>query len=181
MILCISGFHGTGKTTVGKKVAERLNLDYYSTGQAFRDLANEYKMNLEDFSKYVEDNPEIDEKLDNKVIQMARKKDDIVLESLLSGYILQGKSDCSILLKAPLEIRVKRMVERDNSDFKEKLKETKIREKSEIQRFIDLYNIDLTDRELRSNVFDLIIDTGNLSVEEVVEKIINYLEKQKII
>ncbi|MGM0469877.1 MAG: AAA family ATPase, partial [Promethearchaeati archaeon] len=88
MIICISGFHGTGKTTVGKKVAQRLNLDYYSTGQAFRDLAKEYEMNLKDFSKYVEDNPDIDKKLDHKVIQMAQRKDDIVLESLLSGYIL---------------------------------------------------------------------------------------------
>jgi len=181
MIICISGFHGTGKTTVGKKVSERLNLDYYSTGQAFRDLAKEYEMNLEDFSKYAENHPKIDKELDRKIIEMSHKKDEIVFESLLSGYLLKEKADRSILLKAPLDVRVKRMVERDNSDFEEKLKETKIREKSEIQRFIDLYDIDLTDKTLRNNVFDLIIDTGNLSIEEVVEKIINFLENENII
>ena len=41
MIITISGLHGTGKSTIGKKLAENLGIRYYSTGQAFRELANE--------------------------------------------------------------------------------------------------------------------------------------------
>ncbi|TXT64948.1 MAG: Cytidylate kinase [Promethearchaeota archaeon] len=180
MILAIGGFHGTGKSTVAKKLAEKLNLKYYSTGEAFRDLAEEFGMNLEEFSKYAEAHPEIDKNLDEKVIQVAKNTDKIIIESLLSAYLLKDQADCKILLKAPLKTRVKRMVERDNSDFEEKLKETKSREKSEIQRFIELYDIDLMNTQDRDEVFDLIIDTGTHSVEAVVEKIIEYLENNNI-
>ena len=57
MIITISGLHGTGKTTAGKLVAKALGLNYYSTGQAFRDLAKEMEMNLQEFSRYVEKHP----------------------------------------------------------------------------------------------------------------------------
>ncbi|MBD3214926.1 MAG: AAA family ATPase [Candidatus Lokiarchaeota archaeon] len=180
MILAIGGFHGTGKSTVAKKLAEKLNLEYYSTGEAFRDLAEEFGMNLEEFSKYVEDHPEIDKDLDKKVIEVAKDTDKIVIDSLLSAYLLKDRADCKILLKAPLKTRVKRMVDRDNSGFEEKLEETKSRENSEIQRFIELYDIDLTDKQNRDEVFDLIIDTGTHSVEDVIEKIIEYLENEDI-
>ena len=70
MILAISGLHGTGKTTVGKLIAEKLGIEYYSTGQAFRDLAREMNLSLEEFTKYVESNPDIDKKLDNKIIEI---------------------------------------------------------------------------------------------------------------
>lgn len=181
MIITISGFHGTGKTTIARELAETLNMDYYSTGQAFRDLAKDFDMNLEEFSKYVEEHPEIDQKLDQKIIDIAQAKDDIIIESLLSGFLLRDKADYKILLTAPLNVRVKRMVDRDNSNFEEKLKETKIRETSEIQRFSDLYEIDLTDQTLRNRIFDLIINTANLNIEEVLEKIINNLKNENII
>ena len=64
MILTISGLHGTGKSTIGKLIAEDLGIQYYSTGQAFRDLANEMNMSLKEFSKFVEKTPKIDKKLD---------------------------------------------------------------------------------------------------------------------
>ena len=44
MILTISGKHGSGKSVIGKKIALALNIKYYSTGQAFRDLSKEMKM-----------------------------------------------------------------------------------------------------------------------------------------
>ena len=108
MIITISGLHGTGKSSVGKKIAEKLGYDYYSTGQAFRDLAKEHEMSLEEFSDYVENNPQIDEKLDQKVIELA-EKGDIVIDSQLGGHLLQDIADFKILLTAPLKIRVKRM------------------------------------------------------------------------
>ena len=58
MILTISGKHGSGKSVIGKKIALALDIKYYSTGQAFRDLAKEMNMSLEEFTKYVENHPE---------------------------------------------------------------------------------------------------------------------------
>lgn len=171
MILTISGLHGTGKSTIGKLLAENLNIDYYSTGDAFRDLAVEMEMSLEDFSEYVENHPEIDNKLDDKIVELG-KRGNIIIDSQLSGYLLNEIADFKILLSCPLEVRINRMKDRDNSTFEEKFQETTVREQSELDRFKKLYDIDLSDKKKADSTFNYVINTENLSIEEVVEKIL---------
>ncbi len=178
MIIALSGLHGTGKSTIAKLLAENLGIRYYSTGQAFRDLAEEKNMSLEEFTNYVEENPEIDKNLDKKVLDMARKGS-IIIDSQLSGHLLKSIADFKIHLTCPLKIRVKRMAERDQSSYDAKLKETTLREESELKRFNKLYSIDLSDNDFIQNFFDLIIDTESLSIEEVVRLILKELEKIK--
>lgn len=171
MILTISGKHGSGKSVIGKKIALALDIKYYSTGQAFRDLAKEMNMSLEEFTQYVENHPEIDQELDKKIVVIA-KKGDIIIDSQLSGHLLQNIADFKIMLKCPLETRVKRMADRDQTSYEEKLKETMVREKSEQERFKILYDIDLED----NTIYDLIIETENLSIEEVLNKILSVIK-----
>jgi CMP/dCMP kinase len=178
MIITISGLHGTGKSTIGKIISKELNLEYYSTGQAFRELAQEYEMDLKEFTRYAEEHPEIDLKLDKKVIDIA-KKGDIVIESQLSGHILKDLADYKIYLSCPIKIRVKRMAERDNTDFKTKYVETTVREESEFQRFKRLYDIDLKDLKTLESIHDLIINTEILSINEVVKLILSKIKLQK--
>ncbi|MFX1389232.1 MAG: (d)CMP kinase [Promethearchaeota archaeon] len=172
MIITISGLHGTGKSTISKLIAEKLGLQYYSTGQAFRELAKEMGLTLEEFSKYAEKNPEIDKKLDNKIFDIA-EKGNCVIDSQLSGHLLKFKADLKILLTCPIETRVKRMAERDKFNFDKKLEETKIREKSELNRFKKLYNIDLSDQNKIKELYDLVIETENLTIQEITNEILN--------
>ncbi|MFX1278395.1 MAG: (d)CMP kinase [Promethearchaeota archaeon] len=175
MILTISGLHGTGKSTIGKLVAKKLRIDYYSTGDAFRDLAKEMDLTLEEFTSYVEKNPEIDKKLDIRINKIAQKGN-IIIDSQLSAFILKSIADLKILLTCPLEIRVQRMSERDEATFDEKLKETNVREESELNRFKNLYNFNLND----SNAYNLVIDTSNLSIEEIVNIILTEIKKRNL-
>jgi len=175
MIIAVSGLHGTGKSAIAKLMAERLGILYYSTGQAFRDLAKEKNMSLEEYTNYIENHPDIDKNLDNKVVNMA-KKGNIIIDSQLSGHLLKSIADFRIYLTCPLELRVKRMSGRDQTSFDEKLKETTLREKSELERFKKLYNIDLSDINSINEFFDLIINTENLSIEEVLAKILSELK-----
>ena len=177
MIITISGLHGTGKTTIGKKVAESLGLRYFSTGEVFRDLAKLMSMSLVEFTKYVEENPETDKKLDNRIIEIS-KEGNVLTTSLLSGYLLSDVADFKILLTCPFEIRIKRMAERDKTSYEEKLKETEYREKSESERFILLYNIDINNNENVEEIFDFIVDTNEFSIEESVNKILSEIKSQ---
>ncbi|MFX1287752.1 MAG: (d)CMP kinase, partial [Promethearchaeota archaeon] len=139
MIIAISGLHGTGKSTIAKLLADKLGILYYSTGQAFRDLAKENNMSLEDYTRFVEKHPDIDKELDNKVVNMA-KKGSIIIDSQLSGHLLKTIATFKVHLTCPLDVRIKRMAGRDQTSYEEKLKETTIREKSELERFKKLYN-----------------------------------------
>ena len=168
MIVVFAGLHGTGKSTIAKQVAQKINATFYSTGMAFRDLAKEKNMSLEQFSKYSEQNLDIDKELDQKIYQMAQKGQNYVFDGQLPAYILKSLSNYNIMLKCDEKIRIERMATRDGRTFEEQKHETLIREESERQRFIQLYNIDILDSTSILKTYHLILDTTALGIEEIV-------------
>ena len=167
IVVTISGLHGVGKSSCAKLLAKNFNLRYLSSVEIFRRLAKEKGMLLEEFSRYVEENPEIDREIDEQTIQAA-KEGNVVIDARLSAWKAREFADIKILLTAPLEVRVKRLSERDNKTYKESLEETLHREKSEKERFKRIYNIDIDDY----SIFDIIINTELWLLNSVV-KILN--------
>ena len=170
MIITLSGEIGSGKSTIGKELAKKLNYTYNSTGEIFKKQAKEHKINLTDFLKYAEVNLNIDKKLDEK---QRNTKQNTVLDSRMGFYF--ANPDLKIWLKAPLDERVKRIAKRDsleNETFEEIKEKIKEREKIERDRYLRLYSIDIFDEEK----YDLIIDTVEYNIGQVVEKIILMME-----
>ncbi|HUY01312.1 MAG TPA: AAA family ATPase [Candidatus Deferrimicrobium sp.] len=172
MIITISGFHGTGKSTIARKLAEELKYGYIAAGQLFRQMAKDSQMNLEEFSEYIETHPEIDQEIDQKTSQEA-KKGNMVLDGLLVAWKTKDISDIHILLTAAEEIRVKRIAQREKRPFKEVKKETLYREKSELDRFKKIYNIDLNDY----SIYDVVLNTGLWTEESVIRIIITVIKE----
>ena len=75
--------------------------------------------------------------------------------------------DCKDKVRAERILNDKREEEKSRN-INALIKTIRQREQSERKRYNNLYNIDCYDKKL----YDLIIDTTNLSVNEVVEKII---------
>ncbi|WP_423792341.1 (d)CMP kinase [Methanocaldococcus indicus] len=165
MIITIGGLPGTGTTTIAKKIAKTFNLRYVCAGLIFREMAKEMNMSLEEFSKYAEKHKEIDEEIDRRQIELA-KKGNIVLEGRLAAWMLlrEGiKPDLSIWFKTPIEIRAERIAKRENQSFEEALEKMKLREESEKKRYKDIYNINLDDL----SIYDLVIDTSKWDIRGV--------------
>jgi len=167
LIIAISGLHGTGKTTIAKKIAEIFNLKHYSTGIMFREMAKEKNLTLEELSKLAEEDPSIDFELDNKIKQYA-EKGNCVLDNQLSPYLLGDIIDYCILLKCAKDVRIHRMMERDSENFEKKRDETELRELSEQKRFIEYYGIDVLDTNQIMATFDLILDTTYIDIEGAI-------------
>ena len=87
-------------------------------GEIFRELAKEYDMTLADFGRYADNNPEIDQKLDDKQLEYGRGGN-IILEGRLSGCMMKENNIKSfkILLLADLATRVKRIMGRENKTY----------------------------------------------------------------
>ncbi len=169
MIIALSGEIGSGKSTIGKKLAKKLNYSYNSTGEIFKKLAKEHKMDLTHFLKYAEENMNIDNELDE---EQRNTKQNTVLDSRMGFHF--AKSDLKIWLKAPLEERIKRISKRDsleNELFETVKEKIEGREKAERDKYFRLYSVDIFDTE----EYDLIIDTIEYNIEQVVEKICGYL------
>ena len=167
MIICVSGLHGTGKSTIARHLAKALDLKHYSTGDIFRTLADERNMDLEEFSAYAEDNKEIDLELDAKIQALAESGDNYIFDAQLCAYLLGELADYCILLKCAQDVRIERMMARDNKDKEKMVAETMAREQSERQRFIDLYKIDILDGNLILGTYDLILDVTHIGIDQV--------------
>ena len=162
MLLTISGFAGSGKTTVATGLSRKLGFAHISAGQVFRELARERAMSLEQLSKLAETEPEIDKMVDRRQAELARSREHAVVDGRLSGWIL--KADIAVWLKAPLEIRAQRIARREGKRRAAALHETRLRDGSETVRYRTLYNIDVTNLD----VYDLVIDTMHWDQHAVI-------------
>ena len=81
-----------------------------------------------------------------------------------------------IWIKAPLPVRVKRILRREKSiSFEEELERTVEREKSEALRYMNYYNIDISDL----SIYDIVIDSekwNQYQILDILRVAIDYLE-----
>lgn len=173
-IIAVSGPHGSGKSTAAKKVAEALNYEYISAGELFRDMAKNAKMNLEEFSKKAEIQEEIDKFIDDKTVELAEAKDNIVVDAQLGGWMLKDKADMLVYITAPLEVRIDRIVKREGKTAEQVRQETRTREQSEKSRYQKLYKIDISDL----TIYDIILNSQEFSATDCVEIILEAFEKK---
>jgi len=168
MNVTIGGLPGSGKTTVAKILANKLDLNYLNAGDIFRNLATKKGLTLEEFAVYAEQNPSVDQAIDNKLIEVARG-DGAILEGRLAAFMVvkENLEAKKIWLEAPLKIRAERICKREDKPMETALSEIQERERSEWDRYFNLYNIDLNDLEN----YDIIIDSSVITAEQVVEEV----------
>ena len=162
MIVTISGYIGSGKTTVAKDLSRRFGIKHSSAGEVFRAMAMEKGLTLEEFTKLVEDDPRIDREVDARQREMA-KSDESVIDGRLSGWLVDA--DIKIWLKASLDVRAKRVAMRESKKYGRALEETRNREESEIKRYKKLYDIDMRDL----TPYNVVIDTTLWNAGEVAD------------
>ena len=170
MIITIGGPAGSGTTTAAKVLSENLNIPYLSTGSIFRDMAKEKGMSVLEFSKFPENNTDIDKEFDRRQAELAYEAGDIVVEGRLSAYFIEA--DLKIWLTAPLDVRAKRVHDRENKSIEQAVHEIKIREESEASRYKEIHNIDLYDY----NIYDVVINSDSFNPESISQIITDILK-----
>jgi len=156
MLITISGPPGSGKSTVAAAVAETFDLEHVSGGDVFRGLAEERGLSLAEFNELAETDDSIDRDLDRRLRETARDRDDVVLESRLSGWMAGEHADLRVWLDAPLEVRAARIADREGIAVAAARDETQARETSERSRYREYYGIDFADR----SIYDLAVNTA---------------------
>jgi cytidylate kinase len=171
--ITISGTPGSGKTTVARLLEKKLGLKHIYLGMIFRELADKEKMTLEEFGKYCEEHPEIDNELDDRQLEIL-KKGDIILEGRLAGWLAYRNKipAFKILIDADLDTRASRIVDREEGSIEKRKKEIQEREKCEAKRYKDYYGVNLKDKSF----YDIVIDSKNKTPKEIVELIIKKLD-----
>jgi len=172
IVICICGMAGCGKSTLGKKLANKYELEYFSGGDTLKALANEigYKQSGNDWwetkegtrflQQRIKEN-KFDKKVDEKLIKLAQQGN-VVLDSWTMPWLL--KEGFKVWLEASTEVRAKRIKERDKISLEKSL--AALKEKDEKTRIIykRLYGFDLGKD---FSPFNMILDTNELNADEV--------------
>jgi len=166
MRITISGLPGSGTTVVAKLLSEELSMEVISAGEMFRRLAADKSLHLEQFSRLAEAKAEFDRWIDAKQEEEAMKRENVIVEGRLSGFIIRD-ADLKIWLKAPEEIRARRIAAREHITYETALSGMRVRERSEHTRYMRYYGIDLNDL----STYDLIIDSSRWSERDIVAMI----------
>jgi len=183
MIITVASQHGAGKTTVTTLLSERLGLRLLDMGAKFRALGKEKGMSIEDFVKFLTENPGESDKIDREMDDHQKQEiaaGDIIVNSNV-GAMLAENADLKVLLTCPLGVRGRRVFE-----GKQRLGDSRFtsvgeaeqdlveRDRNDQERYKRLYNFDMFD----TNNYGLVIDTGETAKNEVVQKILDELKRR---
>jgi cytidylate kinase len=178
MKITISGLPGSGKSTVGKALAKKLNLRHFSAGDLQRQIAKERGISLLELGRIEEKDRTIDEEVDKRTIELGRKNDNFVMDARIAWHFIPNS--IKIFLTVSLEEGARRIFndfrpeEKENATVDKVKENIERREKSEQLRYKSYYNIDYAD----SQNYDIVVDTTKLTPEEVVDIIAAFAKKQ---
>ncbi len=158
MRIIISGVPGTGKTTISKKLSEKLNIKCYNLNK----LAKNYKINIDE-------DETINFDLDKLLIDFEKKisqKKDYIAESHFSHFIQPKYYDLLIILNRDLK-------ELKEEYEKRGYKENKIKENLEAESFNICYFEALEEGTPKEKILNI----ENKNTEETINTILNYIKK----
>ena len=176
--ISITGDLGSGKTTAAKKLAEIFKCKLISSGDIFRQLAQEKGLSVSEMNKLAENDMSIDDAIDGRLKQLEGTNEFCVIDSRLGWLFVP--STYKVYLTVDPKIAAKRVLEASTgivetyTSVEEAEQELKKCTTLEKQRYIDKYSVDLFDK----GNYNLVIDTGYSNIDTVVKKIIECFSKE---
>ena len=172
MLITVSGPPGSGKSTNAAGLAEALDLDHVSGGDIFREMAAEHDMTPVEFNEHAEEDDSIDRDLDRRLYEIAATRDDLVLESRLAGWLAGEHADLRFWFDAPVDVRAKRIADREGKPVDRAREETQRRERSERKRYMEYYAIDIDDL----SIYDAAYNTARWGPDRFLDALIATVE-----
>jgi len=166
--ITISGYAGTGKSTVGKMLADRLGYGFLSVGNFAREFAEmEFGMSINEFQAKCKEEPVLDDIVNHKFRDMCNSGEKIVADFRLGFHFV--RNSINILFVLSEEEAFKRLAGADRKMEQTDFESMRTRNENMRRRFIEKYGVDFADE----NNYDLVVDTGQKTQNEVVERILS--------
>ena len=170
--IAISGLPATGTSTLAQNLAKELKWTRINVGDIQREFdrkrgASEY------FSGSDTRSDEWERGLEDMTKKKLTEEGRLIYEAWLAGFIARDIKDVlKVLLVCRDELRIDRLVNRDNMTVEEAKKQIESREKGNITKWKALYG----DYDFwNPDYFDLVIDTYSSGPHETVGKVLDKL------
>lgn len=169
--IAINGSLGSGKTTVGRLLCDKMGWSYHSTGSVQRNIAQAMGISTLELNHIAEKDRSIDERIDS-IFKSLAAQDDVIVDSRMAWHFLPESFRVRLIV-SPEEAadRVLRDTARDAEKYASSLvaiRDIEARTVSEKRRFLNTYGVDVT----QLDNYDLVIDTEFLPPETVVALVV---------
>ncbi|MBI4010118.1 MAG: cytidylate kinase family protein [Candidatus Aenigmarchaeota archaeon] len=178
IVIAVSGPPGAGTSSIAKEVAKKLKLKYFSPGKIQKSYANTKKESLaalkvwqtalgksERFHRDI---------LDKKQVEVA-EKGNVIVCGKLSIKMLENLADYKIWVDTSLKVRAERVAKRDGIPLKEAAELLSERENIERKEWKRIYGFDYLEQK---KLADLVVDNSKLTLEQAVNKILQFLKNK---
>ncbi len=169
--ITVSGDIGSGKSTFAKQLAEKLEIPRNYVGQMMRDEAAAKGLSLDDFNKLLNEDDEVDRRLDELQREKSIHTERGIFEGRTAWYFVENP-DVKVFLAVDPQAAAQR-IWKDKNDNRDKygsveelVQANTERKASEEKRYQGYYNINVYDLEN----FDVVTDTSDLTIDEVFEQ-----------
>ncbi len=174
--ISLAGDLGSGKSTVGKMLTTKYNLEKVSIGSIQREMADKMNMNTYEFNKYMASHPEFDKILDTKLCEYENIEGNFLFDSRMAWHFVP--SSFKVYMQVSTKVAGERVYNANREDetylsVEDAIDKLTKRRNCEKERFLQTYGVDITDL---SN-YDVVINTENKTKKQVFEEICVAFEK----
>lgn len=178
-IITIAGALGGGKSSTAKLVAKELQYRHFSSGDLFRQVAQERGVTIEQINKVAELEVSIDHDVDERLRKLG-EEEKLVIDSRLAYHWIP--SSFKVYLNLDIRTAAERIFNQIRSEgrqsqhansVEELVEQTKTRKEDERRRYEHLYQLDVTDLA----PFDLVVNTAEHDLNAVAKIVIEEYQK----
>ncbi|MGB9630394.1 MAG: (d)CMP kinase [Candidatus Methanodesulfokora sp.] len=183
MKIVITGLTGSGKSTLGKKLAKELGLKYVSGGDLLKQIIAGEKAGYAGWWETEEgekamnkrkEREEYDREVDRRLLEIMEKEENVLVDSWTASYLYKKRDAVKIYLKADIEERAKRVSRRDGISVEEAKEAIEKKDRSSIELYDRLYGFRL-DEDLTP--FNLVLDTTKLDEDDAFKLVLMYVKR----
>lgn len=167
-IITLSGMLGSGKSTVGKLVAQKLGYTFYSTGTVQRQIAKTRGVTTLELNKMCMTDPSIDAEIDDIFKTLPNQEQNFVVDSRMAFFFIPSSFKVKLNVNTTIAGErifndTERTGEKKYTTVQEAVESLKSRRALEVDRFKRIYQVDIDE----DSNFDCVIDTTDKTPEEI--------------
>jgi CMP/dCMP kinase len=176
-VIRVSGYHGSGKTTLCLRLAKVLGYSYFYTGSVFREMAAKRGLSIEAYYKEIAGQPELEKEIDGRGAQLMAANDNLIVEGRMAPFQPTPFKAINILLTVSEEAGARRQrgrTENAHLPQAEMLALSRERLREEQAHYQKLYAIE---NHFDPKYFDIVLDTTTLSNEEAFDEALGKIQQ----